>query len=79
MKLFRTTGVNPETNHISTVFCCSVSRDLVWYCVSGSKMVHLTGDHITNPINLENINDIDVFTWSKPITTTVEFFKALSK
>jgi len=43
-----------------------------WYCVEGSCNVNLTYDDIEDGVDVEELNDLDCFTWSDGIETLNE-------
>lgn len=45
------------------------SAGLTWYCVEGSLNVNATYDDISDGIDVETVNDVDMFTASNPIET----------
>lgn len=49
-----------------TVFAYTLSG-LTWYCVEDSVNVNATYDDIANGVDVEDVNDVDMFTASKPI------------
>lgn len=48
-----------------------------WYCVMGSQMVNMTFEPLTDGINVETIEDINCFTWHKPINYIHELIQAV--
>lgn len=44
-------------------------NDGFWYCVDGSVNVNFTWDEPTPGVWVEEINDVDHFTWDTPITS----------
>jgi len=48
-----------------------------WYCVEGSKNVNLTYDEISTGTNVEELQDVDTFTWNEPINTLEELETAV--
>lgn len=43
-----------------------------WYVVEGGTVVNLTIERLTDGVNVETVEDIDCFTWSKPIESLEE-------
>lgn len=54
------------------------NNGLHWYCVDGSVNVNCCIFPLIDGINVEMVEDIDTFTWSRPITSKAEFFKAIN-
>ena len=48
-----------------------------WYCVEDSVNVNFTHDEVIEGISVEEINDLDCFTWSKPIESIEELEEAV--
>jgi hypothetical protein len=51
-----------------------------WYVVNGGTIVNLAPDSSyfeNEPINVEEIPNIDCFTWNKPITSVEELQEAV--
>lgn len=49
-----------------------------WYVVDGSKNVNKTYDEFYDGINVEEINDIDTFSWNEPICSEEELENAVN-
>ena len=56
---------------------CTIFSYNGWYCVDGSMNVNKTFDEISNGTNVEFLNDVDCFTWSKPIESLEELIDAV--
>ena len=48
-----------------------------WYCVEGSTNVNYTYEDITDGVDVETIQDEDVFTWSSGINSLDELQEAV--
>ena len=48
-----------------------------WYVVEGGKTVNLTADPINLGCNVEELSDIDCFTWNKGIESEEELEEAI--
>jgi hypothetical protein len=53
------------------------NRNGSWYCVEGSKNVNYTYDEILDGVDVEELNDVDAFTWSSPIESYEELVEAV--
>lgn len=57
---------------------CTVLYYDGWYCVEGSKIVNYTDDPLFDGVNVEELTDLDCFTWSEPINTVDELAEAVN-
>lgn len=48
-----------------------------WYCVEGSVNVNYTNEDIELGTNVEELTDLDCFTWSSPINSMDELVEAV--
>jgi len=48
-----------------------------WYCVDGSPTVNKTFDTVEDHTDVQELNDVDCFTWSKPIESLEELIEAV--
>ena len=48
-----------------------------WYCVKGSQNINKTFDAIEDKVDVETINDVDMFRSDKPINTERQLIKAI--
>ena len=48
-----------------------------YYVCKGSQNVNKTHDEINEGVNVEELQDYDCFTWSKPINTLNQLIKAV--
>ena len=48
-----------------------------WYCVEGSVNVNLTHDPVEDGVDVETLQDVDVFTWSDGINSEDELEAAV--
>ena len=53
------------------------NRSGSWYCVEGSKNVNYTFDEILDGVDVEELNDVDAFTWSSSIESYEELVEAV--
>jgi hypothetical protein len=60
-----------------TVFVYEQSNGNSYYTVEGSQIVNLTIERLTDGVNVETVEDIDCFTWSKPIESLEELETAV--
>jgi hypothetical protein len=56
-----------------TVYVYNNGDGSKWYVVDGSVNVNLTFDPINDGVNVEELRDVDCFTWNKPIESIEEF------
>lgn len=77
MNLFEVSGFYGSQNTPCTVFCAQ-RRGVIWYAVDGSQNVNLTRDAVEDGVNVETLQDIDVFTYSKGIHSLEDLEKAVS-
>lgn len=77
MKLYEVTGTYGSGKTPCTVFVAE-ERHGSWYCVEGSKNVNCTLDEIEEGVNVEELGDVDCFTWSKPIESLEELETAIN-
>jgi len=61
------TGFYGSQNTPCTVFAYTLFSGLTWYCVEGSVNVNATYSDIANGVDVELIDDVDMFTASTPI------------
>ena len=64
-------GYYGSNNTPCNVFVCS-GRAGNWYCVEDSVNVNLTPDEIEPGVNVELVDDIDMFTAGSPINSEEE-------
>jgi hypothetical protein len=55
--------------------CNGFSR---WYCVEGSDIVNLTYDDIEDGVDVEDLSDLDCFTWGIEINTLYQLEVAVN-
>lgn len=56
---------------------CTIFYYNGWYCVEGSVNVNYTTEDMEEGVNVENVSDMDVFTWSTPISSLDELIEAV--
>lgn len=49
-----------------------------WYVVDGGTVVNFTTMPVQNGVNVEELSDIDCFTWSGPIESEEELYEAVN-
>lgn len=60
-----------------TVFVYENRNGSKWYCVEGSLTVNKTFEDMGEGVWVEELADVDCFTWSNPINDMDEFIKAV--
>ncbi|WP_067516931.1 hypothetical protein [Endozoicomonas ascidiicola] len=58
------------------VFVAEDDSGNYWYCVDGGRVVNCTTTELTEGVDIEELQDIDCFTWSSPIATERELAEA---
>jgi hypothetical protein len=48
-----------------------------WYCVHGSTNVNFTHDEVSDGTDVEELSDVDTFSWSSPINSLEELIDAV--
>ncbi len=48
-----------------------------WYCVHGSTNVNFTHDEVSDGTDVEELSDVDIFTWASPINSLEELIDAV--
>jgi len=59
------------------VFCVDTGADGVWYMAKYGQMANLTIDQVQDGVDLEQLHDIDCFSWPDGIETEQEFLQAV--
>lgn len=73
MKTYSVNGTYGSSNTPCIVFVYEQSNGTTWYSVEGSLNVNLTAlDEIIEGVDVEDIQDINCFTWSSPINSLEE-------
>jgi hypothetical protein len=76
-----TQTINGFYGHLSPnpceVFIYENRNGSKWYVVEGGTMVNKTFDDIPEGQNVEELSDVDVFTWSGPINSIDELIEAV--
>lgn len=62
------------TRNEGSILVFKKSNGKRWYCVEGSCNVNCTYDIISEGTNVEELQDIDIMTSSKPIETLSELY-----
>lgn len=78
MKLYEVNGFFGSGNTPCTVFVAETYHTR-WYVCEGSVNVNLTPDSLENGVSVEDLNDIDMFTASKPINSLEDLERELEK
>lgn len=78
MKTYKTINGFYGSNHTPCDVFIAENRDgSTWYVVEGGTMVNLTYDKVTYRVDVEELGDVDVFTWNKAIESIEEFEEAV--
>jgi len=48
-----------------------------WYCCEDSVNVHFTNEELNDGVDIEELNDVDFFTWKEPINSLEELTEAV--
>lgn len=80
METFELNGTYGSGKTPCTVLCAKTSKNsnATWYAVEGSQNVNKTFDQLNNGVNVEELSDIDCFTWSKGINSLEELENAIN-
>ena len=78
MKLYSVNGTYGSAKTPCTVFVAENSRGAKWYVAENSKNVNRTFDPIEEGVDIETLEDHDVFTAGKPITSEEELEEAIN-
>ena len=77
MKTKEVNGTYGSQKTPCTVLVCQNRDGSSWYCADGSLNVNLTFDEISEGVNIEQLNDVDMFSWSSAITTVEDLENAI--
>ncbi|KKK75544.1 hypothetical protein LCGC14_2872640 [marine sediment metagenome] len=58
---------------------CTIFEHDGWYCVEGSQNVNCTSEMLENGVDVETVDDYDMFTASKPIESEEELIEAIEE
>ena len=70
-------GVYGSQHTPCEVLVCEDWQGTNWYVVEGSVNVNATYDDIQEGVDVEVLQDVDMFTWSSPITNEQELIEAI--
>ena len=59
------------------IFVYEYSNGAKWYAAKGSSNVNKTHNEIQDGVNIEELQDFDTFSNTKPINTISQFIKAI--
>jgi len=72
------TGFYGSGHTETTVFIAKDTRDGgTWYVCTRASLVNYTYDDVTDDVNVEELSDVDCFTWSEGITSLTQFQEAV--
>lgn len=77
MKTFTVTGTYGPQKSETFVFCATDPNGGTWYAAEGAQTVNRTFDEIRDGVDIEELSDIDCFTWSKGIESESELENAI--
>jgi hypothetical protein len=77
MKHFETTGTYGRSKTPTTIFVYVNRNGSTWYCAEDSVNVNLTYEPIEEGTDIEELADVDCFTWSRPINSLDELIEAV--
>jgi hypothetical protein len=78
MKTFEITGTYGSNETPCTVFCAQDHKGGTWYVCEGSVNVNYTFDELTDGTNVEDLQDVDIFTWQDGINSLEELEAAIN-
>lgn len=77
MKTYELPCVYGSNNTPDTVLVYENRDGSKWYCVENSTNVNLTYDDIEAGVNVEELSDVDTFSWNTTINTIDELITAV--
>lgn len=77
MKTYEINGTYGSGQTPCTVLCAEKYDGHTWYAVEGSSNVNLSPEPLTDGQDVEEIQDIDTFTWPAGVNTLEELEAAI--
>jgi hypothetical protein len=77
MKTTTISGTYGSSKTPCDVFVCENRNGSSWYVVEGGQVVNLTYEQLTDGVDVEEVSDVDAFTWSGPIESEEELLNAV--
>ena len=62
-----------NSKRLCTCFLVTDRNGLTWYACEGSTIVNATYDEIVEYTNIEQVADVDCFTFNEPFTSLEQF------
>jgi len=78
MKTFEIEGTYGSHKTPCPVYVAEMRNGLKWYVADGGTMVNATYEDICEGCDIEELADVDCFTWSKPIESIEELENAIN-
>lgn len=60
-----------------SVYIATNSRGLTWYVVDGSQNVNATYSDVEDGVDVEELPDVDTFTWPRGVNSEEELVEAI--
>ena len=70
-------GTYGRSKNPTIVFICEDRRQGQWYAAEGSKNINFTYDEIKEGQDIEELQDVDTFTWNKGINSIEDLIEAV--
>lgn len=77
MKTYEIPGTYCSGKTPTTIFVCENRDGSKWYVTEGGSTINKTYDEIEEGCHVEDLQDVDCFTWTNPISDMDEFIKAV--
>lgn len=74
---FEVNGTYGRSKNPATIYVYENRNGSRWYCVEDSQNVNLTYEEIGECVDVEEVSDVDCFTWSKGINSQEELIEAV--
>lgn len=71
------TGTYGSAHTESDIFCATDRHGMTWYVCEGSVNINATFEPVEEGVNIETLQDVDIITAAKPITSESELLEAI--
>ena len=78
MKTYMINGTYGSSKTPCFVFVMETASGLKWYAVEGSWIVNATYDDVEHDVDVEELNDVDTFTWKRGIDSEEDLETAVN-
>jgi len=78
MKLYEVNGTYGRSKNESTIYVAEMPNGSKWYAVDGSQNVNCTYEDIEDGCDVEELADVDCFTWPKRVNSLDELEAAVN-